>query len=76
MLTHKSVFFIKTIPEETAGRTRKVKSILGELPITEKQVNKLKLKPRTQMINILEKNCLPQGVTERLKSLLDKAHSR
>jgi len=51
-------FFIKTIPEETAGRTRKVKSILGELPITEKQVNKLKLKPRTQMINILEKNCL------------------
>ncbi|GAL92974.1 hypothetical protein N44_01661 [Microcystis aeruginosa NIES-44] len=31
---------------------------MGELPITEKQVNKLKLKPRTQMINILEKNCL------------------
>jgi hypothetical protein len=58
MLTHKSVFFIKTIPEETAGRTRKVKSILGELPITEKQANKLEIKPITHMIHILEKNCL------------------
>ena len=42
-------FFVKTSTGETAGRTRKVKSILGELPITEKQAKKLEVKPRTQM---------------------------
>jgi hypothetical protein len=31
---------------------------LGELPITEKQAKKLKIKPRTQMSPMLEKNCL------------------
>jgi hypothetical protein len=31
---------------------------LDELPITEKQANKLEIKPITQMIHILEKNCL------------------
>jgi hypothetical protein len=35
-----------------------VKSILGELPITEKQAKKLEVKPRTQMSPMLEKNCL------------------
>ncbi len=51
-------FFVKTSTEETAGRTRKVKSILGELPITEKQAKKLEVKARTQMSPMLEKNCL------------------
>jgi hypothetical protein len=51
-------FFVKTSTGETAGRTRKVKSILGELPITEKQAKKLEVKPRTQMSPMLEKNCL------------------
>jgi len=35
-----------------------VKSILGELPITEKQAKKLEIKSRTQMSPMLEKNCL------------------
>jgi len=37
---------------------RKVKSILGELAITEKQAKKLDIKSRTQMSPMLEKNCL------------------
>ena len=35
-----------------------MKSILGELPITEKQAKKLEVKARTQMSPMLEKNCL------------------
>jgi hypothetical protein len=35
-----------------------VKSILGELPITEKQAKKLEVKLRTQMSPMLDKNCL------------------
>ena len=35
-----------------------MKSILGELPITEKQAKKLEIKSRTQMSPMLEKNCL------------------
>ena len=37
---------------------RKVKSILGELAITEKQAKKLDIKSQTQMSPMLEKNCL------------------
>jgi len=58
MSTQKSVFFVKTSTEETGSRLRTVKSILGELPITEKQAKRLEIKPRTQMSHILEKHCL------------------
>src|SRR5574343_510141 len=49
---------IQELSQENAGRKRKVKNILGELPITEKKKKKLSIKHRTQMSPMLEKNCL------------------
>jgi hypothetical protein len=65
---------IKTSTEETAGRTRKVKSILGELPITEKQAKKLEIKPRTQRGHILENNCWLLSGDEHLRNRRRKSN--
>ncbi|CCH92197.1 conserved hypothetical protein [Microcystis aeruginosa PCC 9432] len=51
-----------------------MKSILGELPITEKQAKKLEVKPRTQMSHILEKNCLLLSGDEHLRNRSRKSN--
>jgi hypothetical protein len=51
------IFLSKKVQKKPPVGREKVKSILGELPITEKQAKKLEIKPRTQMSPMLEKNC-------------------
>lgn len=52
------VFFIKTVTGTTVGYQRRLKSILGELPITSKQATKLEVAPSTQLSPYLETCCL------------------
>lgn len=48
------MFFIETITQTTAGRYRKLKTTLGTIQITERQAQKLKVKPHTQISEHLE----------------------
>ena len=50
----KSVFFIETTTQTTAGRYRKLKTTLGTIQITERQAQKLKVKPHTQISEYLD----------------------
>lgn len=50
----KLVFFIETTTQTTAGRYRKLKTTLGTIQITERQAQKLKVKPHTQISEHLE----------------------
>ena len=51
-------FFLKETTGTTAGRTRIIKSIIGELPVSEKQVRKLKLNANQKISPYLEECCL------------------
>jgi hypothetical protein len=51
-------FFIQTTTGTNTGYTRQIKSILGELPITSKQAQKLALKAHSQVSPFLEACCL------------------
>ncbi|NEP51499.1 MAG: ISKra4 family transposase [Moorea sp. SIO3C2] len=51
-------FFIKTTTGTDAGRFRKIKSIIGELPITEKQATKLNVKKYQRISPLLEQCCI------------------
>jgi hypothetical protein len=42
----------------TAGRKRQIKTVVGELTISEKQARKLDLKPRKRLSPMVEKSCL------------------
>jgi Uncharacterised protein family (UPF0236) len=42
----------------TAGRKRLIKTVVGELTVSEKQAQKLDLKPRKRLSPMVEKNCL------------------
>ena len=57
-------YFIEAKTGTTAGRTRTVKSIIGNLKITEKQAEKLELKKNCQMSPYLEKCCLLLSANE------------
>ena len=52
------VFFIETVTGTSAGYQRRLKSILGELPITSKQAQKLEVRSNTQLSPYLEICCL------------------
>ncbi|MEG5037208.1 hypothetical protein [Microcoleus sp. AT3-D2] len=56
----KSLFFIKERTGTEKGRSRTVKSCVGELRITEKQAEQLNLKKSTQLAPLFEKCCLRQ----------------
>jgi hypothetical protein len=58
MSAQKSVFFIATTSGKSSGRTRRLKSILGEISITESQAKRLEVKDHTQLSPYLEKCCL------------------
>jgi hypothetical protein len=51
-------FFIQNITNTQSGRTRNIRSIIGELPITEKQAIRLNLKTNQRISPYLEKCCL------------------
>ncbi|MBC6476436.1 MAG: hypothetical protein GDA56_00150 [Hormoscilla sp. GM7CHS1pb] len=51
-------FFIKKATGTNKGRKRKLKSCLGKLTITEKQCQRLGVKPHNQLSPLLEKCCL------------------
>lgn len=51
-------FFIETVTGTTAGSQRRLKSILGELPITSKQAIELEVTASTQLSPDLETCCL------------------
>jgi hypothetical protein len=51
-------FFLKETTGTTAGRTRIIKSIIGELPVSEKQARKLKLDANQKISPYLEECCL------------------
>lgn len=59
MLEHVSpqmAFFLPLqITGTSKGRPRQIKSCVGELPITEKQAQKLGLEPRSHLSPVLEK---------------------
>ena len=57
-------YFIEAKTGTTAGRTRIVKSIIGNLKITEKQAEKLKVKKNSQISPYLEKCCLLLSANE------------
>ena len=48
-------FFLKKTTRTTAGRSRKIKSIIGELPITEKQAIRLKIDNKRRISPYLER---------------------
>ena len=49
------LFFIEQTTGTNKGRPRQIKSCVGELPITEKQAQKLGLEPRSHLSPVLEK---------------------
>ncbi len=51
-------FFIATASGTSSGRSRQLKSILGEISISENQAQLLQVKARTQLSHYLEKCCL------------------
>jgi hypothetical protein len=51
-------FFIATASGTSSGRRRQLKSILGEITITENQAKALEVKARTQLSPYLEKCCV------------------
>ncbi|MGD2181852.1 ISKra4 family transposase [Lusitaniella coriacea] len=55
---HLGFFFVEQATGTKAGRGRKIKSIIGELRLTEKQAIKLNLKSHTRISPYLEKCCL------------------
>ena len=57
-ITPQIVFFIKEITGIKAGRIRKLKSIIGQLPLSEKQARILQLKPHCRISPYLEECCL------------------
>ncbi|AVH66177.1 ISKra4 family transposase [Nostoc sp. 'Peltigera membranacea cyanobiont' N6] len=52
------VFFIENATGESSGYKRKIKSIIGELPITNSQAQKLEIRPHNQLSPYLEACCL------------------
>jgi len=48
-------FLIEQTTGTSKGRPRQIKSCVGELPITEKQAQKLGLEPRSHLSPVLEK---------------------
>ena len=54
--THGSLFIYVVVL--STGRSRRLKSILGEISITENQAQVLQVKARTQLSPYLEKCCL------------------
>lgn len=61
-------FFIEQVTGTTSGRERTVKSSVGKLTITNRQAQKLALKPYSQISPLLEKNCLLLGANESFQS--------
>lgn len=57
-------FFIEAKTGTTAGRTRILKSIIGNLKITEKQAKKLQVKKNAKISPYLEKCCLLLSANE------------
>ena len=49
------LFFIEQTTRTNKGRSRQIKSCVGELPITQKQAQKLGLEPRSHLSRVLEK---------------------
>lgn len=56
-------FFIENVTGENTGRKREVKSIIGKLPITSSQAQKLELRPHSQLSPYLEACCLRASAT-------------
>ncbi|TFI52530.1 ISKra4 family transposase [Mastigocladus laminosus UU774] len=56
-------FFIENVTEENTGHKRFVKSIIGKLPITSSQTQKLELRPHSQLSPYLEACCLRASAT-------------
>jgi hypothetical protein len=52
------VFLPLNVTGEDTGRKREVKSIIGKLPITSSQAQKLELRPHSQLSPYLEACCL------------------
>lgn len=52
------VFFISKATGTASGRTRKLKSIIGKLPISEKQAHRLKIQPHQRISPYLTECCL------------------
>ena len=48
----------ENVTEENTGHKREVKSVIGKLPITSSQAQKLELKPHSQLSPYLEACCL------------------
>ena len=59
-----SLFFIERITGTKVGKTRKIKSLVGELKLKAKQVQKLGLKPRSRLTPLLQKCCLRLSANE------------
>ena len=51
-------FFIKEVTGTQKGRKRVLKSVMGNITLTDKQAKMLGVKPYTQLSPLLEKNCL------------------
>jgi hypothetical protein len=53
------LFFISQVTGRSSGRTRKLNSIIGKLPISEKQAHRLEIKPYQRISPYLTECCLP-----------------
>ncbi|MTJ09993.1 hypothetical protein [Anabaena sp. UHCC 0253] len=66
-------FFLKEATGTSSGRVRIIKSILGELPVSEKQARKLKLENNQKISPYLEQCCLRASAGET--HLINKGNS-
>ena len=66
------MFFIKTTTGTDAGRFRKIKSIIGELPITEKQATKLNVKTHQRISPVLMQSLMGETPKTALHRFLEQ----
>jgi hypothetical protein len=59
-----SSFFMEQTTGRKVGQTRKVKTLVGELKLKAKQLQRLGLKPRSRLSPLLQKCCLRLSAAE------------
>jgi hypothetical protein len=59
-----ALFLLNKQQEQSFGKKRKIKSVVGELKLKAKQLEKLGLKPRSRLSPLLEKFCLRISANE------------
>ena len=65
-------FFIEETTGRKVGKTRKVKTLVGELKLKAKQLKRLGLKPRSRLSPLLQKCCLRLSAK---KGIISKSRS-